>query len=72
MHARLSGNIADLLDATASLMRVLAAGATFGAQWIATDTDDLADLVTRRAGALLATAEEFEAAARRARAGKLD
>ena len=71
MHARLSGSLADLLRASAIVMRVLASGATFGSTWIRSDRDRLATLVTRRAGALLATANELDIAASRARSGRL-
>lgn len=40
--------------------------------WIEDDTDELADRVTRRDSALLATADELTDAARRAAAGLLD
>ena len=40
--------------------------------WIEDDADELADRVTRRDSALLATADELEESARRARSGLLD
>lgn len=54
----------------AAFLRALAAGSH--PVWIDDDTDDLADRVTRRDSALLATADELDAAARRAALGILD
>ena len=62
--------IAPLLTATAGFLRALAAGSN--PVWIEDDTDELADRVTRRDSALLATADELTDAARRAAAGLLD
>ena len=62
--------IAPLLSATAGFLRALAAGSN--PVWIEDDTDELADRVTRRDSALLATADELTDAARRAAAGLLD
>ena len=62
--------IAPLLSATAGFLRALAAGSN--PVWIEDDTDELADRVTRRDSALLATADELTDAARRASAGLLD
>jgi len=62
--------IAPLLSATAGFLRALAAGSN--PVWIEDDTDELADRVTRRDSALLATADELTDAACRAAAGLLD
>ena len=62
--------IAPLLSATAGFLRALAAGSN--PEWIEDDTDELADRVTRRDSALLATADELTDATRRAAAGLLD
>ena len=62
--------IAPLITATADFLRALAAGSN--PVWIEDDTDELADRVTRRDSALLATAEELTDSARRAAAGLLD
>ena len=62
--------IAPLLSATAGFLRALAAGSN--PVWIEDDTDELADRVTRRDSALLATADELTDSARRAAAGLLD
>ena len=71
-NARLESvtEIAPLLSATAGFLRALAAGSN--PVWIEDDTDELADRVTRRDSALLATADELTDAARRAAAGLLD
>ena len=61
-----------LLARTGVMLRILAAGVTFGDEWITEPTDALADYVTTRAAALTRTAEELHEAARRARAGQLD
>ena len=58
------------MSATAGFLRALAASSN--PVWIEDDTDELADRVTRRASALLATADELTDAARRAAAGLLD
>ena len=77
LHAVLAGSvegsiteIAPLLSATAGFLRALAAGSN--PVWIEDDADELADRVTRRDSALLATADELTDAARRASAGLLD
>lgn len=62
--------ITGLLSVVAQFLRALAAGSS--PVWIEDDADALADRVTRRDSALLATAEELEEAARRAGAGLLD
>ena len=62
--------LAPLLTATAGFLRALAAGSN--PVWIEDDTDELADRVTRRDSALLATADELTDSARRAAAGLLD
>lgn len=58
-------DLPTLLAETSKVMRVLAAGVSFGPEWITSDDDELATLVTRRAGALQKTAEELADAARR-------
>ncbi|MFC4556261.1 hypothetical protein [Georgenia faecalis] len=67
----LAGEFDGFLDRTADLLRILAAGAEAEPVWLTHD-DGLAGHVTRRPGALLATAEELEHAAGLARAGQLD
>ncbi|WP_172119414.1 hypothetical protein [Actinomyces faecalis] len=62
--------IAGLLRSVAHFLRALAAGSS--SVWIEDDADALADRVTRRDSALLATAAELDEAARRAAAGLLD
>ena len=62
--------IAGLLRVVARFLRALAAGSS--PVWIEDDADALADRVTRRDSALLATAAELDEAARRAGAGLLD
>ena len=62
--------IAPLLSATAGFLRALAAGSS--PAWFEDDTDELADRVTCRDSALLATADELTDSARRAAAGLLD
>ena len=62
--------LAPLLTTTAGFLRALAAGSN--PVWIEDDTDELADRVTRRDSALLATADELTDSARRAAAGLLD
>ncbi|WP_448073561.1 hypothetical protein [Georgenia yuyongxinii] len=66
------GDLAVALDRAAAFLRVLATGSALHADWIQEDDDDLAFRVTRRAGALLTTAEELEEAAELYRAQKLD
>lgn len=66
------GDLAVALERAAAFLRVLATGSAMHADWIEEDDDDLAFTVTRRAGALLTTAEELEEAAVFYRAGKLD
>lgn len=66
------GDLAIALERAAAFLRVLATGSAMHADWIEEDNDDLAFTVTRRAGALLTTAEELEEAAGLYRAGKLD
>lgn len=65
------GDLTDLLGQCALTMRILASGATFGTTWIRSQQDRLATMVTRRAGALMKTADELELAADRNRAGRL-
>lgn len=62
----------SLLARTGVLLRIFAAGVTYGDTWITDDTDALADYVTTRAAALTRTADELHEAARRARARRLD
>ncbi|OKL48625.1 hypothetical protein [Boudabousia marimammalium] len=57
-------SMVELLKATSGVMRVLAAGVSAGPEWITSDDDELADVVTRRAGALQKTAEELAEAAK--------
>lgn len=72
LHGLYQGDFGVALDRAASFLRVLSTGSAVDADWIARDDDELADAVTRRGGALLATAEELEEAARLCRQGKLD
>ena len=62
--------LAPVLLVVAGFLRALAAGSN--PVWIADDADELADRVTRRDSALLATADELTEAARRAESGRLD
>ena len=72
----LAGQTADvvsltpILRTTAAFLRALAVGSD--AVWIDDDADELADRVTRRDSALLATAAELAEASRRAASGRLD
>ena len=72
----LAGDLADVvalapvLLVVAGFLRALAAGSN--PVWIADDADELADRVTRRDSALLATADELAEASRRAESGRLD
>lgn len=66
------GELDVALDRAAAFVRVVATGAAFDADWIATSDDALADRVTRRASALLTTAADLEGAAELWRAGRLD
>ncbi|MDO5746309.1 MAG: hypothetical protein Q4P66_01425 [Actinomycetaceae bacterium] len=72
LHASWEGDVTTLFAQAAVICRILASGATFGSSWIITDEDELADQVTRRARALLATADEFEQAARLNNSNRLD
>ncbi|MEE6273556.1 hypothetical protein [Georgenia wangjunii] len=71
LFAGRSGPIDTLFERVASFLRVLAAGAVPEPEWVTHD-DELASVVTRRAGSLVATAEELELVAETARAGRLD
>ena len=72
----LAGDLADVvalapvLVAVAAFLRALAAGSD--PVWITDDADELADRVTRRDSALLATADELAEASHRAGSGRLD
>lgn len=73
LAGRLEGSVtalAPLLRMTSGFLRALAIGSN--SVWIEDDADELADRVTRRDSALLATSEELAEAARRAAAGLLD
>ena len=63
-------SLAPILRTTAAFLRALAVGSD--AVWIDDDADELADRVTRRDSALLATAGELIEASRRAASGRLD
>ena len=65
-------DLASVFEATASAMRVLAASAEYGPQWITEDTHRLAHPVTRRPTALLDTADELDESVKQARAGTLN
>ncbi|RPF27331.1 MULTISPECIES: hypothetical protein [Georgenia] len=60
------------LERASAFLRVLATGSAMDADWIEEDDDELAFQVTRRASALLTTAEELEEAAELHRNGHLD
>ena len=62
--------LAPVLRVAAAFLRALAAGSD--PAWIVDDADELADRVTRRDSALLATADELAEASRRAVSGGLD
>ena len=62
--------LVPVLATVAAFLRALAAGSD--PAWIVDDADELADRVTRRDSALLATADEVTEAARRAASGRLD
>ena len=62
--------LAPVLRVAAAFLRALAAGSD--PVWIVDDADELADRVTRRDSALLATADELAEASRRAVSGGLD
>lgn len=64
-------SVDSLLERVAAFLRVLAAGTVPEPEWVTHD-DELASVVTRRAGSLVATAEELELVAEMARAGRLD
>lgn len=64
------GDLDVALDRAAAFVRVVATGSALDADWI--DDGDLADRLTRRAGALLRTAEDLESAAEMWRKGTLD
>ncbi|OKL46565.1 hypothetical protein BSR29_06980 [Boudabousia liubingyangii] len=66
MAGKGTSNLAALLAAAGTLMRVLAAGVCCGPEWITDDHDELADQVTTRAGALIKTSDELLAGARKA------
>ena len=72
MSGMFTGDLAVQLDRAAAFLRVLAPGTALDADWIDDDDDELAFQVTRRAGALLTTAEELESAAALWRADRLD
>lgn len=69
---RTDDDLADIITASARLMRVLAAGETHGASWIEDPSDPLAHPVTTRARALVRTADELDEAARHAEVGTLN
>jgi hypothetical protein len=71
MKGREFGDLTKLLRDSALVMRILASGATFGTTWIRSDKDRLANMVTRRASALIETADELDIAADRSEAGRL-
>lgn len=75
--ALLRGDLTDddleyVLSQCATAMRLLAAGEGSDGSWITDPRDPLAHAVTTRARALLATAEELDAAAREAGVGALE
>lgn len=64
--------LAPVFEAAATAMRVMAAGITYGPQWITDDRHALAHPVTRRPRALLDTAAELDESAQQARRGTLE
>lgn len=66
------GDLAVALERAGAFLRVLATGAALDADDIANDDEARAVAVTRRASALLTTAEELEAAGGLWRRGRLD
>ncbi|WP_251838860.1 hypothetical protein [Oceanitalea stevensii] len=64
------GDLDVALDRAAAFIRVVATGSALDADWV--DDDELAARLTRRASALLRTAEELERAAEMWRVGTLD
>lgn len=64
------GDLDVALDRAAAFIRVVATGCALDADWV--DDDELAARLTRRASALLRTAEELESAAEMWRVGTLD
>lgn len=64
------GDLDVALDRAAAFIRVVATGSALDADWV--DDDQLAARLTRRASALLRTAEELEQAAEMWRVGTLD
>lgn len=69
---RTDDDLAGIIGQAARLLRVLAAGETYGATWIDDRGDPLAHPVTTRAQALLRTADELDEAARHAEVGTLN
>ena len=69
---RTDDDLEPIIAQSSRVMRVLAAGETFGAAWIQDADDDLAHPVTTRREALLRTADELAEAARQAEVGTLD
>ncbi len=67
-----SADLAVTLDRAGAFLRVLATGSALDADWIEDADAERAAHVTRRASALLTTAEELEAAGDLWRAGRLD
>lgn len=67
-----AADLAVALERAGAFMRVMVTGAALDADWIETADEPGAVRVTRRASALLDTAEELETAARLWRAGRLD
>lgn len=72
LHGVFGGDLDVALDRAAAFLHVLVAGTALDADWVETSDSAGADQLTRRAGALLATAEDLQQAAALWRAGKLD
>src|SRR5699024_3155823 len=72
LAGRRPDDLPDLLDGAARLLRALSAGAGGSSEptWVTHD-EELAGQVTRRSGALVATAEELEGVAALARVDRL-
>jgi hypothetical protein len=67
-----SADVAVALERAGSFLRVLATGSALDADWIEGSDEEQAVRVTRRASALLTTAEELERAAELWRHGRLE